>query len=260
MEAMRLSLLDHEEHQRKEAEEKKKQEAAATAAAGMIQGSDGPAGPGPSTSGGRQSHFDTPSSLSSASSISCSASPSSPVHNKVGSQDSLTPNHRSWSISRCSTPPPPPSSAGPSALNSSPTALFPATTPSNGHERWASRSITPEPGNRNSFRPSGARRVSLDNSTPMVTLSNDRTATTPHVSDEHINIKPSVPFSNVNFLDQQTPSTSQTTTSTSTSTTNELGLGGFLHLSRPHLPLLDFEADDDSSKGHVNNTDCQSRC
>jgi len=214
---------------------------------------------GPSTLEGRQSLLDTSSSLSSASSISRSASPSNPVHTKVGSQDSLSPNHRSWSISRSRTPPPPPSSAGPSALNSSPTALFAATTPSNGHERWTSRSITLEPGNRNPFQPSGARRVSFDNSMPIITLSNDRTMTS-RVSDEY-NTKPSVPFSNVNFLDRQTPSTSQTTISTSsTSTTNELGPGGFLHLSGPHLPLLDFEADDDSSKGHLNNADYESRC
>ena len=260
MEAMRLSLLDHEEHQRKEAEEKKKQEAAATAtaaAAGMIQGSDGP---GPSTLEGRQSHFGTSSSLSSASSISRSASPSILTHTKVGSQDSLTPNKRSWSFSRCRTTPPPPSSAGPSALNSSPAELLAATTSSNGHERWASRSITPEPGNRNpaSFQPSGARRASLDNSMPIITPSNDRKIT-PRVSDENNNTKPSVPFSNVNILDQQTPSTSQTTR-TSTSMTNELGPGGYLSLSRPHLPSLDFEANEDSSKSHLINANCQSQC
>ena len=260
---MRLSLLDHEEHQRKEAEEKKKQEAAATAtaaAAGMIQGINGPAGPGPSTLEGRQSLFDTSSSLSSASSISRSASPSIPTHTKVGSQDSLTPNTRSWSISRCRTPPPPPSSSGPPALNSSPAALLAATTPSNGHERWASRSITPEPGNRDpaSFQPSGARRDSFDDSMPIITLSNDRTIT-PR-GENNNNTKPSVPFSNVNLLDQQTPSTSQTTTSTSTSTTNELSPGGYLTLSRPQLPSLDFEANDDSSKSHLINTDCQSQC
>ena len=256
---MRLSLLDHEEHQRKEAEEKKREEAAATAtaaAAGMIQGSDGPAGPGPSTLEGRQSLFDTSSSLSSVSSISRSASPSIPTHTKVGSQDSLTPNTRSWSISRCRTPPPPPSSSGPPALNSSPAALLAATTPSNGHERLASRSITPEPGNRNpaSFHPSGARRVSLDNSMPIITLSNDRTATP---RGENNNTKPSVPFSNVNLLDQQTSSTSQ---STSTSTTNELGPGEYLTLSRPQLSSLDFETNDDTSKSHLINTDCQSQC
>ena len=237
---MRLSLLDHEEHQRKEAEEKKREEAAATAtaaAAGMIQGSDGPAGPGPSTLEGRQSLFDTSSSLSSVSSISRSASPSIPT------QDSLTPNTRSWSISRCRTPPPPPSSTGPS----SPAALLTATRPSNGHERWASRSITPESGNRNpvSFQPSGAGRVSIDNSMPII---NDRTIIS-RVSDENNNSKP--PFSNVNLLDQQTPFTSQTTTSTSTSTTNELG---YLPLS-PHLPSLDFEGNDDSSKSHLINAD-----
>ena len=245
MEAMRLSLLDHEEHQRKEAEEKKKQEAVATAtAAGVIQGIDGP-GPGPSTLEGRQSLLDTSSSLSSASSISRSASPPIPTHTKVGSQDSLTPNKTSWSFSRCRTPPPPSSSAGPSASNSSPAALLAATTPSSGHEKWASRSITPEPGNRNPapFQPSGARRVSLDNSMPIIALSNDRTIT-PRVSENN-NTKPSVPLSNVNLWDQQTPSTSQTTTSTSTSTTNELGSGAL-----SHVPSLDFEANVDSSKGH----------
>ena len=245
MEAMRLSLLDHEEHQRKEAEEKKKQEAAATAtAAGMIQDGDSPAGPGPSTLEGRQSLFGTSSSLSSASSISRSASPSIPTHTKVGSQDSLSPNTRSWSISRCRTPPPPPSSTGPS----SPASLLTTTRPNNGHERWASRSITPEPGNRNPFQPSGARRVSVDYSMPII---NDRTIT-PRVSDESNNTKPSVPFSNVNLLDQQTPFTSQITTSTSSSTANELG---YLPLSPPHLPSLDFAGNDDSSKSHLINAD-----
>ena len=254
---MRLSLLDHEEHQRKEAEEKRKQEASATATAAaaatgsMIQGGDGPAGPGPSTLEGRQSLLDSSSSsnFSSASSILGSASPSIPTHTKVGSQDSLTPSKKSWSFSRCRTPPPPSSNAGP------PAALLTATT-SNSRERWVSRSLTPEPvdvnGSSASSQPSRARRVSLDNSMPMITLNNDK-AINPHVLNENSTIKPSTPFSNVdNSLDHQAPSASQITTSTSTSV-NGLGSGSSSHghlPSLPRLPSLDFEANDDSSKVH----------
>jgi hypothetical protein len=248
---MRLSLLDHEEHQRKEAEEKRKQEAVATAtaAAGMIQGDDGPAGPGPSTLDSRRSLLDTSSSsnLSSASSISRSGSPSIPTHTKVGSQDSLTPSKKSWSFSRCRTPPPPSSNAGPPASSSTSAALLATTTSSNGCERWVSRSITPEPGNESpaSSQPSRARRGSLDNS--IITLNNR--AITPRVPDENNNTKPFAPVNSP--LDQQASSTSQTTTSASTST-NGLGSGTLSrgHLpSLPPLPPLNFEVDD-SSKGH----------
>lgn len=248
---MRLSLLDHEEHQRKEAEEKRKQEAVATAtaAAGMIQGGDGPAGPGPSTLDSRRSLLDTSSSsnLSSASSISRSGSPSIPTHTKVGSQDSLTPSKKSWSFSRCRTPPPPSSNAGPPASSSTSAALLAATTSNNGYERWVPRTITPEPGNESpaSSQPSRARRGSLDNS--IITLNNSR-AITPRVSDENNNTKPLAPFSHVNSLLDQQASTSQTTTSAPTSTGSGTLSRGHL-LSLPPLPSLNFEADD-SSKGH----------
>lgn len=107
--------MDHEEHQRKEAEEKKKQQSAAagsgetaspTEAVGPLETQSRP-GPGPSI-------LDTRSSLQASSSSILSSSPSSnrsvspsPKHAKVGSQDSLAPGRKSWSISRSRTPPPP---------------------------------------------------------------------------------------------------------------------------------------------------------
>ncbi|KAF9484942.1 hypothetical protein BDN70DRAFT_871933 [Pholiota conissans] len=125
MEAMRLSLLDHEEHQRKEAEEKKKQEAAAAAAAAAAGGtppateaanisSESPSpGPGPSTLEARSSIPSSSSLLPSRFSIGRSSSPSSRAHDRVDSQDSLQPGRRSWSISRSRTPSPPlPNPAG----------------------------------------------------------------------------------------------------------------------------------------------------
>ncbi|KAF8810166.1 hypothetical protein BYT27DRAFT_7240954 [Phlegmacium glaucopus] len=263
MEAMRLSLLDHEEHQRKEAEERRKQDAAAAtaiAAAGMMQGSgDGLSSPGPG-----------PSTLE--------ASPLS--HAKVGSQDSLAPSKKSWSFSRTRTPPPPASnpvtnvplsenssatwrnrSAGPAASNSS--AFLPAAPPNNGGGKWSSRSITPEPGNRNpaSLQSTAARRTSLDNPMPVITLNSDRaSALASHISDETNNTSapaPSSKSSNVNNpLNQQTSSTLQITSSTSTSATDSEALShGHLQLSLPHLPPLDFETNDNSSKGHPINTD-----
>ena len=271
MEAMRLSLLDHEEHQRKEAEEKRKQEATAATATAMQ--SDGP-GPGPSTVESRQSHLDTSSSsnLSSASSMSRSASPSFPNHTKVGSQDSLTPSKKSWSFSRSRTPPllPPnsvtnvPLSGDNSATcrnrSADPAAIGSATAPSNGGGRWVSRSMTPEPGNRNpaSAQSCGTRRASLDNSVPIITLNNDiASVLASRVSDENNNTSPPAPFSkssNVNNpFNQQAPSTSEATLSTSTSATDELGSGISSHaqltLSLSDLPSLDFEANDISSKG-----------
>ncbi|KAJ6623454.1 hypothetical protein B0H10DRAFT_2331382 [Mycena sp. CBHHK59/15] len=55
MEAMRLSLLDHEEQQRKEAEEKKKKEKAEAAAAATEESAAAGPGPGPSTLEARSS-------------------------------------------------------------------------------------------------------------------------------------------------------------------------------------------------------------
>lgn len=243
MEAMRLSLLDHEEHQRKEAEEKRKQEAVATA---TVAAGDGLAGP--STVEGRRSVVDTSSSsnVSSASSISRSGSPSIRTHTKVGSQDSLTPGQKTR---RCRTPAPPPSNADPVVVDSSSAALLAVTTPSNGRERRVSRS---EPGNESpaSLQPSEARRELLDNSMPIITLNNDSVKT--RVSGENNKSKPSASFTNVDnpFSD---PTTSQTTTTTSTSA-HELGSGTLTHghlASLPRLPSLDFEANDDSSKGHA---------
>ncbi|KAF8968356.1 hypothetical protein BDZ97DRAFT_1916194 [Flammula alnicola] len=132
MEAMRLSLLDHEEHQRKEAEEKKKQEAAAASAsaagggdgagassssdispADTVASSEIPApGPGPSTLEARSSIPSSSNLSSSVTSIPRSVSPS-PKHNKVDSQESLGPGRKSWSLSRSRTPPPPPANPAP---------------------------------------------------------------------------------------------------------------------------------------------------
>jgi len=241
MEAMRLSLLDHEEHQRKEAEEKRKQEAVATA---TVVAGDGLAGP--STLEGRRSVVDTSSSsnVSSASSISRSGSPSIGTHTQVGAQDSLTPYQRSR---RCRTPAPPPSNADPVVVDSSSAALLAVTTPSNGRERRVSQS---EPESPASLQPSEARRGLLDNSMPIITLNNDSAKT--RISDENNESKPSASFTNVDnpFSD---PPTSQPTTSTSTSA-HELGSGTLTHghlASLPRLPSLDFEANDDSSKGHA---------
>ncbi|CAA7265393.1 unnamed protein product [Cyclocybe aegerita] len=181
MEAMRLSLLDHEEYQRKEAEEKKKREAAEAAAAAG-EGSDrAPAvpaeaectdhsapGPGPSTLEARATlHPSSSSNLSTPpSSHSRSPSPAAQRHNKVDSQDSLSPGRKSWSFSRSRTPPPPPNpvpnlplsednqaawrnrSAGPPAFSTLSAALTSTSTAAavlGTAERGSSRSVTPEP-------------------------------------------------------------------------------------------------------------------
>ncbi|KAF8162922.1 hypothetical protein B0H34DRAFT_794682 [Crassisporium funariophilum] len=179
MEAMRLSLIDHETHQKNQADEKKKKDEADAAAGGTGQRSSGEStetqaapGPGPSTLEGRLStHTSFSSNLSSsASSIPRSASPSSPpTHTKVGSQESLAPTRKSWSLSRSRTPPPPnpvpnvPLSeensaawrnraAGPPAFSTlsaaltstSTAAAFLGATPG-GEDKRPSRSTTPDP-------------------------------------------------------------------------------------------------------------------
>lgn len=182
MEAMRLSLLDHEEHQRKEAEEKKKQEAAA-AAASSAEGS-GAAGPSTEAEGSQMAQglgsstleAQSSSSLqaSSSSNLSLSHSPTSnsgspsPRHAKVGSQESLAPR-KSWSLSRSRTPPPPANpipnvplseenqaawrnrTSGPPAFSTLNAALTSASTaaallgPSSSSGQQPSRFATPEP-------------------------------------------------------------------------------------------------------------------
>lgn len=78
MEAMRLSLLDHEEQQRKEAAEKKKSEAAAAAEADPPE-IESSAGPGPSTAQARsRTDSQLPGSSSSSPSTSVSATSSQP--------------------------------------------------------------------------------------------------------------------------------------------------------------------------------------
>lgn len=102
MEAMRLSLLDHEEHQRKEAEEQKKQ-TAAQGAAEPIGDSTSP-GPGPSNL-----DVNTPNQASSQ--LSSSPSSSAPASSRPSSaphfpRESASSSRNSPSISRSSTPPP----------------------------------------------------------------------------------------------------------------------------------------------------------
>lgn len=112
MEAMRLSLIDHEEHQRKEAEEKK--QAKASLASGATPASDTPSaiqaapGPGPSTIEARlATHSSISSILSSSPASVAPISSSSSANSQHGSHDGLAPSRKSWSISRSRTPPPP---------------------------------------------------------------------------------------------------------------------------------------------------------
>uniref|UniRef100_A0A8H7Y2W3 RING-type domain-containing protein n=1 Tax=Psilocybe cubensis TaxID=181762 RepID=A0A8H7Y2W3_PSICU len=177
MEAMRLSLLDHEEHQRKEAEEKKKkaaEEAAGDNGGGNASnelenaaGSQATSGPGPSTLEATSTlrPSNSPNVSSPVSSLSRSGSPSPPKQATLSSQESQQPGRRSWSISRSRTPPPNPvpnlplsednqaawrdrSSGAPpfSTLNAALTSTSTAAAflgPSD--EQRKSRSITPEP-------------------------------------------------------------------------------------------------------------------
>ncbi|KAF9566269.1 hypothetical protein CPC08DRAFT_758962 [Agrocybe pediades] len=135
MEAMRLSLLDHEEHQRKEAEEKKKREAEAAAAAGVSLPSEG--GPdsqgtasGPSTSGNSDSLRVSTDHSSSTSSTQRSPSPSSSKQSNVNSHESLGTGRRSWSLSRSRTPP----------ATDSPATIPPSQE---GQASWHNRSTSP---------------------------------------------------------------------------------------------------------------------
>ncbi|KAG6844732.1 hypothetical protein H0H87_004352, partial [Tephrocybe sp. NHM501043] len=98
MEAMRLSMIDHEEHQRKEAEEKRKQEAAAVAAAAESPPTSSSA-PGPSLLDPTARNL-----ISFSPSPSTSAPKSNPVF-----KDSLSISKESLttSIGRSRTPPQP---------------------------------------------------------------------------------------------------------------------------------------------------------
>lgn len=166
MEAMRLSLLDHEEHQRKEAEEKKKQETA-TVASGegspSTEGATTSAAPDPSLHG--PSSLETHSSGPSSSNLIPSSSSTNPSSQKAHSQDSLNPGRKSWSLSRSRTPPPPPANPAsnipiseenqaawrdrtvtPPAFSTLSAALTSTSTaPAFLGSAPASRSITPEP-------------------------------------------------------------------------------------------------------------------
>lgn len=175
MEAMRLSLLDHEEHQRKEAEEKKKKATAGATGdngpgrpSNEAESTTSPPGPGPSTLEASSTlHASSSTNISSpVSSISRSGSPSPPKQATLSSQESLEPGRRSWSISRSRTPPPnpvpnvplsednqaawrsrtgaPPFSTLSAALTSTSTAAAFLGSSSSGEQR-TSRSVTPEP-------------------------------------------------------------------------------------------------------------------
>ncbi|KAJ7285667.1 hypothetical protein C8J57DRAFT_1708150 [Mycena rebaudengoi] len=101
MEAMRLSLIDHEEQQRKEAEEKKKKAAAEASATEASASASTSADPGPSTSEGRSS---IPAPIALHSSSPPSASPTAPL----SPTDSLAVHRKSSSMSRSRSPSPSP--------------------------------------------------------------------------------------------------------------------------------------------------------
>jgi len=99
MEAMRLSLIDHEEQQKKEAEEKRKQ----AGSSGAPEGS-GEAQSSTPAEGQAIGHVPSNSTLSLSSSVPRSSSPRPPSHK---SHDSLSTGRKSFSFSRSRTPPPP---------------------------------------------------------------------------------------------------------------------------------------------------------
>ncbi|KIJ92398.1 hypothetical protein K443DRAFT_436410 [Laccaria amethystina LaAM-08-1] len=110
MEAMHLSLIDREEHQRKEAEENKKR-AEVSLASGAIPASDTPSeiqatpGPGPSTiEAWLAPHSSISSNLSSPPASVAPISSGSSANSKNESQDGLAPSGKSWSISSSRTP------------------------------------------------------------------------------------------------------------------------------------------------------------
>ena len=99
MEAMRLSLIDHEEQQKKEAEEKRKQAATSGAPEGSAEAQSSTPADGQAIG-----HVPSISTLSLSSSVPRSSSPRPPSHK---SQDSLSTGRKSFSFSRSRTPPPP---------------------------------------------------------------------------------------------------------------------------------------------------------
>ncbi|KAG5647126.1 hypothetical protein DXG03_001081 [Asterophora parasitica] len=117
MEAMRLSMIDHEEHQRKEAEEKRKQEEAAVAAAAQSEANNAAS---TSTSAAGPSSLELPTGH--LISVTPSPSPSTPISSspvsisQVKPRDSLAAKRNSLlsslSRSRTRTPPPPNASSG----------------------------------------------------------------------------------------------------------------------------------------------------
>ncbi|KAJ7752029.1 hypothetical protein B0H16DRAFT_1317879 [Mycena metata] len=91
MEAMRLSLIDHEEQQRKEAEEKKKKKKGETSTAAVEESASGGPGPGPSTLEARAAN--PPLNLASPTTSETPRSPSALSVNPTGSRSrSPSPN------------------------------------------------------------------------------------------------------------------------------------------------------------------------
>lgn len=160
MEAMRLSLIDHEAHQRKEAEEKKKAEAA--------QAKDGPADEASSSAGESSSSAANPNSIDLSSPGPSSSTSSEPVatHHKSDSlqvkRGSIFSRSRSRSPSpgpvskQGSLPTPPPFSTLGAALSTTSTAsaIFGSSSTSNSaltsenmpSATSSSKETTPTPG------------------------------------------------------------------------------------------------------------------
>lgn len=129
MEAMRLSMIDHEEHQRKEAEEKKKQ------AAAQSEGEN--AADTGTPSGAGSSSLDAPSPSPNSTDLSpASSSPPSSSPVQAPSRDSLNTKRNSLlaSLSRSRTPPPPANTLSASSSGSDGTS-----------SSWQRRSPSPAP-------------------------------------------------------------------------------------------------------------------
>ena len=118
MEAMRLSLLEHEEQQRKEAEEKKKQ-AAASAETEPTPSTQPASGPGPSTLEAHPiNQASTPINLSWSPASSPPISSSLSHASRTPQQESPSAKRNSWRLSRSRTPSPSPPTNPASAFQS----------------------------------------------------------------------------------------------------------------------------------------------
>ncbi|KAF9466318.1 hypothetical protein BDZ94DRAFT_1251654 [Collybia nuda] len=186
MEAMRLSMIDHEEHQRKEAEAKK-QEAAAQLESISAEDAESPSGAGPSTQ-------ETPSrNFTDASLTSSLPPPSSPV--PVPSQDPSHTKRNSLlaSLSRSRTPPLAntlsTSASGSDGTSSSWNRRSPSPAPYStlnaalSTAATASAVLGSNPGHDISTGASGGA-VITSAPTPSISISGSDTSS-PHVSNEH---------------------------------------------------------------------------